>query len=198
MLPPLFLLWAHLHPEFFFGFLAFIPPLLVFLHLREQPRVFTLTSTLLGCATATLVNPSGLDLHLKALELTSDPFFTNLMVEWRPLLESSGLSARFLAVTLVIACGVTLALLRPARWRKEHGFDFAILLIVGVMTLEHRRVLGFFAIAAVLPCAVAIQQFVPGHSGGGQTQNNVAQKYRGPDRDYACPCRARSMGKPSA
>lgn len=161
ILPPLFLLWANLHPGFFFGFIAFIPPLLISLYLREKPRVFALTSTLLVCAAATLVNPFGLELHLKALELTSDPFFTDLMVEWRPLLESSELSTRFLAVTLVIACGATFALLRHARWRKEHMFDFAILLIVGVMTLEHRRVLGFFAIAAVLPCAVAIQQFVP-------------------------------------
>ncbi len=159
----LFTLWANSHPGFLVGFIAFAAVGLDLL-VRKDVRRLLQTISIAGAAMlASLINPYGVHLHLSALDLARDPYFTNLMNEWLPISESSSLSWRFFGVSLLAALGALGHFLRRRTISPSDAriFDWVLLGLLFVLTLEHRRMLAFFAIAATIPLAYSFDSLLP-------------------------------------
>ncbi|MDA1179395.1 MAG: hypothetical protein O2931_11420 [Planctomycetota bacterium] len=149
-LVPLMALWTNFHG----GVLAGIAVLFAYLGLRsleytlgscgtEWPFCFKCLCLGVGCVSATLLNPYGLQLHTWLVDSVFQP--RPEVVEWRPLpwWDLDSLPAwTLLGVSLLSFAGATLN-------RKRCCIDWVqwtLLLVTAWQVTEHRRHLPFFAI----------------------------------------------------
>ncbi len=111
VLPVLTVLWVNLHGAFLAGFLVLGAYWLGAMIERRWPEVKTLTVIAALCAVASLLNPSGLKLHLHNLAFLRSDFLTGWLAEYGSANFHSGGSLGFLAWLAVIF--LTLTLCRP-------------------------------------------------------------------------------------
>jgi len=162
LLPPLFLLWANIHPYFLLGLVIFATFLAGLIwdqfvlkrYLVTVKRWLALLVTLALAAGATLINPYGIELYQNILSLTGNDFFTNLMSEWQPLDFNSGEGKIFQFMVGV----VIFAAIFSEDFRKKWGF-IELLIVGGLLhfTLGSVRGLPLLAIYLIPILASALQ-----------------------------------------
>ena len=143
-LPPIFMLWANLHPAFPLGLLTFS---IFALHycLEHNQRQSWLKMGLLGAAifAATLINPYGFQLYTHIHRLVSDSYFTSLNDEW--------LSPNFqhFCFQLFLASVASLLLMG---WNKQARPlprpELILTIIFSYLSFKHARYIPFYAIIA--------------------------------------------------
>jgi hypothetical protein len=154
-LPGLFLLWANLHPGFVLGlFLLGALSLWSFLSSPKEPgRWGAFLAIFLLCATTTLINPQGFELHRSILALQQSSYFMQLHEEWRPVSFGSPEGELFLSALSVIVLGVVLG-----RGERRVGgvLAFCFVLFFAWASLRAVRMVPFFGIVAAYPIACAL------------------------------------------
>lgn len=162
LVPPLFWLWANLHPSFLLG-IAYMVVALVGLLLDRlvrrdavtlaPGRVVLLLVTVLIAFAATGFNPYGLDLHRSIFSLAGSTYFMNLHMEWLGINVRSAEGQLFeflLGVTIVAQA------LRGERagWRL---YALLPLLMFAHLALQAVRIAPYFAVAASYPFVEAVR-----------------------------------------
>lgn len=160
-LPPLFTLWANLHPSFPLGLIALLlAPLALLLDYatfghRFAAKHFIYLCVLFAAAfAATLLNPNGLNLHRSILSLGGSDYFMNLHVEWL------GPDFKVLEGELIVLIGALLLLSLFLSGPLRLGWRWFELLLVAVFmygALRAVRVLPYFAIASAVPLVSALR-----------------------------------------
>jgi len=161
-LPPLFMLWANLHPSFILGllFICLLPAALIAEKiLFEQSsgslntRFFLLLFGLPAiCFLATLINPYFLELHTSILALGSNEFFMNYHMEWQSPDFKAFEGLLFQIILLIIVASYFFA---DERGRRIPIFEFLILVIFAVLAARSVRMLPYFGIVASIPLVFA-------------------------------------------
>ncbi len=157
LLPPLFAVWANLHPSFPLG-LALLAGCIFceladpFLFDRPRPperqlRVFCLIFLL--CLAATFVNPFGVALHQSILSLGGSQYFMTLHNEWRGLDLASPAGSLLL---LLGAIAGFILLVTGGRTLGWGSFELVLLLSVGC-ALRSARLMPYAAILSAAPLA---------------------------------------------
>jgi len=159
-LPPLFVLWANMHPSFVMGLilLAIVPisllvDRLVFFESNDCSKTKRLFMLLLLCAAATLINPYFFDLHLSIVWLGQSDFFMNYHMEW--------LSPNFKEVEgkiFQLICGL-IVLSSFMTGGRMKTFPWLSLVIFALLGMRAVRVLPYFGIVSAYPLALAISGF---------------------------------------
>jgi hypothetical protein len=160
VLCPLFLLWANVHPSFFFGFFVLFASGLQRFVLKPTLQTSLRESLILVVAiAATCINPYGIALHTSILSLGASTYFMNLNTEWLPtdLQEYEG----FL---LLLGTALFVAWIwgkRSLRTFKQHGYTlisgalFLVLAYRSARTLPHCGIALSFPIASLLTTTIA-------------------------------------------
>lgn len=160
-LPPVFLLWANIHPSFVLG-LALIGSLLFaliadkfFLNQTFPSRITShVTLILITCALVTLLNPYGFSLHHSILTLGSSEYFMNLNSEWHSLNFKEGEGR--LVLSLIALCLISVRLL-PSYFAKIRFFEVFSLLAFLVASFTTVRILPFLAIVSMPIVALSLK-----------------------------------------
>lgn len=162
LIPPVFALWANLHPSFALGLivcgLIFMGTLYDVIFVAQRPlsnRDVLYGLAIFGLAAlATLLTPYGAALHLQVWELVGSDFFMRLNTEWRPLVATSGEGQLFYAVLGLIVAG---GFITPRRTELLRCSDLFAIGVLAAATIQSVRYLPFFAIvAAPLVAAVLV------------------------------------------
>jgi hypothetical protein len=159
-LPPLFLLWANMHVQFFYGlfvlFLFAIEPPLSRMLATHIPQIRPITrpaaplwvSTVI-CTAVTLVNPYGIRLYTDAFDLITQksPF--------KYVTEFQALSFRQLSDYLLLA--MLLAAVFMIAWTRCADWLYQFLLIAGaILGFRCRRDLWFLAVVSTAILAACL------------------------------------------
>ena len=167
ILPPVFLIWANMHPSFVLGLvLVLIAPLALALDLtvleRRAPAanqgamIVSLSALFALCLAATLVNPYFYGLHESILSLGASSFFMRLNEEWMSP-DFREYSGRLFEFSLAL---VAFSLFVSGNKKTGWGFFELLLLVVfGHFALQSVRMLPFFGIAASIPITEALANF---------------------------------------
>lgn len=159
LLVALFAAWANLHPSFVIGlgFVSIVYACQTVASIGQAGCGAILLrrgASLIAMVLATLINPYGIELHQSILQLASSSYFMHLHTEWLPIDLSSPEGTLFL-VLLVGNVGLLVAALSG---RREQLPALLGALVIGALTFKAIRFLPFFAVVAVTPFAVAVQQ----------------------------------------
>ncbi len=138
-LPPLFMVWANVHPHFVLG-LAFLAMFVAtaFLDSRLRAARSRLMTLLLLCAILATVNPYGPEIFSEAL--LKNNFLGGLTAFRSPWALQFGIAVLFLAGALHHRDG-----------RALSYFEIASLLLFGWLALNYPYLAPYFAIVAVVP-----------------------------------------------
>ena len=165
-LPPLFAVWANLHPGVFLGLVA-VSILLCERVLLARSRVATAAFIL--SAAATLLTPYGWLLHRSAAKLITNRYFLELNWEWASPDAHQRLFLPFFVVVLLLF----LAASRGA-FRSMAAGELALVTVLLLMSLLQRRYIPFFSLAVGPMLVLAIGTLLPslrsprvGHAGAG-------------------------------
>lgn len=164
-LPPLFLVWANLHPAFVLGFalLAAFGAASVLSMLssssaeQRRPKVELAHLGLVGFVSlgATLVNPYMGRLHSSIFSLVGSEYFMNLNREWLPPDFSNPVFWPFALLVLILLA----SLLGAARTRVTL-FEYLVLAGLAYMSFQQRRYIPFFALASCVPVVKVLDQLL--------------------------------------
>lgn len=163
-LPPLFAVWANMHPSFFFGLiLLLLVPASVILDRMVlgsegsclgKKHGMILQLLLFGlCLAATFVNPYGLSLHESIASLAGSDYFMRLNEEWLPpdFREYSGKLLEFTFMILALS-----PFAGGRRGLKWGFFEILLMVVFGHFALQSVRILPFYGIAVSIPLAQAL------------------------------------------
>ncbi len=158
--PPVFALWANLHPSFVLGLLLLVlAPFglaldAIFLRRRFSINTFVRFGILISfCLIATLLNPYGSALHESIVALSRSSYFMTLHEEWMPTQWNSTEGEIALIGIVLVLLGVILGGLSKLKW----GFFEVLLLVVfGYLGASAVRMLPYFGIAMSVPLVFAL------------------------------------------
>lgn len=162
-LPPLFLIWANIHPAFVLSFLlmgcvVIALPLDQIVLGKDRDAKFQLgfIGLCVLCFLATLLNPYGIALHQSVLTLGTSSFAMNFHMEWLPpnFKEMEGQVLEF-----VIALTLLSLFLGGSRKLKWSFFDLISLGVFTHMSMQFMRILPFFGIVATVPFVRIVENF---------------------------------------
>lgn len=162
VLPPLFLLWALVHPYVVVGLALFGAFLLAlagdFLLLRgvtvEPRRGVVLFLAFCCSAGATLLNPYGAALYAKIVGLGQSPLYRTLLQEWQPLAWDS----IEMVIVFFMVFTISLSLLvREARGPRIGIHELLILPAALWFALTSARGIAVFTVLAAPSLAVALR-----------------------------------------
>ena len=161
LLPPLFALWANLHPGVVLGIATLgafgFGDVLSSYRSRSasnagcaplQARIFALS--FLGCLVASCLTPTGVRLYTHMLEL-GDLYQAQGVLDHRPFSLADPIPQRLAAVALVL-----LAIALPSRRCSSDLAMWSVVAIYGIATLKHVRFSGHFLHMAALAAAPAL------------------------------------------
>ncbi len=146
-IPPLFWLWANLHPGFPLGLIVL--GLAVLFHLWSGDWAGRKTAFIIGAASVlvTFLTPYGVGLHRSILSLVSNPFFMQLNNEWKSPDFSEAVFYPF---------GILLLWALAALGRKggiRNKYDAVLLVAFTAFSLFERRYLPYCGLIAAAPLA---------------------------------------------
>jgi hypothetical protein len=170
-LPFIFLPWTNLHGAYLNGFVL-IGAYAVsdawtlaqsrrrrdpVAHAQTRHRLIHIVAAGAFCVVAALVTPFGWKTLTYALRVITVPFFRERVYEWSP----PGLSTPFLPFYSVLALAALALAAARGRLQARHW-----LVVAGfaAMALSARRQIPFFALAALPPLAIAIDELFIGQS----------------------------------
>lgn len=150
MLPPVFALWANLHPAFVLGLALIALAIVSDLRSARSPLLPVFVASLFS----TLLTPWGVSLWRTILELGAEPYFLQLNDEW---LSPDLLHPAYLPFVITAA----LLLYQSGRggMRAASRFEAVAPAAFLLLALRHQRYLPFFAVCAAVPLAVALSTF---------------------------------------
>jgi len=163
-LPPVFLVWANLHPSFVLGlfFMSLLPIALVgerILFGKEaipaigMKLVGSLLSLLALCTLATFINPYFFELHRSIFALGGNEFFMNYHMEWQsPDFKAfEGLLLQIALLTIAISYFAS-----GKSSRRLPVFEFLIVAVFAILATRSVRMLPYFGIVASFPLMYAL------------------------------------------
>lgn len=149
VLPPVFALWANLHPAFPLGLLIIAISVLTarsWAAARSKSILFGL------CLAGTLINPFGSELHSAIFGLVGSEYFMQLNMEWK---SPDFKNPIFLPLCLVLA----LVLTAPNNHRTLSAFEKICFAIFLLLSLRSSRYIPFLGFVAVAPTILALQSY---------------------------------------
>ena len=166
-LPPIFAVWANLHPAFVLGLILMLLCILdccvktllsrraAFANGWRQASLVQWCAVAALSAAATVINPYGIELHRSIVALASSPYFMMLHEEWLPLRIASVEGQGVLFVLAVIIGGVFVS----RGWLWGAGiYRTMCLVIFSYLAFRGIRFLPYFAIVASAMFAPALWQ----------------------------------------
>ncbi len=163
LLPLLFLVWINLHGGAVFGLMALGIGLGAgsVANGFDRRRLMRRAGLWLACLAATLVNPFGWEAWTYPLRLAFAPQSASrsTLVEWLPPFVPGGIRSPLYPAAIALGAAAAAALVAAGglrRRRKETLIALALAALTLAMSLQSRRFIPFFAMAAGLLAAAAL------------------------------------------
>ena len=145
VLPPLFVVWANLHPAFVYGLL--VVGICAFTRtIRDRRDGLGMAFLGIACASATLINPYGPDLHRSIVELGGSSYLRSMTTEWYPL-NLGSVEALFLIILSIVPLSA-LVISRQVR-RSAGAFEVLVAFTFVAQALWAVRVVPFAGLACL-------------------------------------------------